>query len=55
MAVSRHWNDRYESVFQALIKRILETHEVVGSAWPYHADPVSGHWETDLAPVLWSS
>ena len=46
MAVSRHWNDRYESVFQALIKRILETHENVGAAWPYHADPVSGDWET---------
>lgn len=40
------WNAQFESAYQRLLERVIRTHEQVGQAWPYHADPHTGRWET---------
>jgi len=36
----------HSSALAALLARVEETRAQVGSAWPYHADPETGLWET---------
>jgi len=36
----------HSSALAALLARVEETRDQVGSAWPYHADPETGLWET---------
>lgn len=35
-----------DAALRALTERVVQTHADLGSAWPYHADPATGHWQT---------
>ena len=36
----------YSSALAALLARVEETRDQIGDAWPYHADPETGVWDT---------
>jgi unsaturated chondroitin disaccharide hydrolase len=37
---------RWERALEAICERVAATERNIGDAWPYHADPDSGHWQT---------
>src|SRR5262249_8974762 len=37
---------KWQAALDALCTRVTETEQLVGEAWPYYADPISGKWET---------
>ncbi|QBY00460.1 hypothetical protein E2K80_06685 [Rhodophyticola sp. CCM32] len=37
---------QHSAMLSALLARVEETRAMIGSAWPYHADPETGIWET---------
>jgi unsaturated chondroitin disaccharide hydrolase len=38
--------ERWAEAHRRLVSRVVETRRLVGEAWPYHADPLTGRWET---------
>lgn len=45
-AASGPWSPHWEPALQDLLERVQQTHAQIGDAWPYHADPDTGRWET---------
>lgn len=38
--------ERWRQSLDLLSERVLSTRAAIGEAWPYHADPATGHWST---------
>jgi len=43
---SELWRPQWSEALTALLERVETTRQAVGQAWPYHADPVTGVWQT---------
>lgn len=41
-----NWTSRYQSGYESLVERVRTTEATIARAWPYHADPHTGVWET---------